>query len=248
MGRLLASLLILVGLHAPCSAAVTLGACGTETKSGSGVLTFDWTGTVGTLSNGALVAVVTGQGGANMSAMTAKWDPVGANQSMTQIVTVSGASTGLQVFIFGLRNPTAGPSKVIRVAWTGLGSIGVVGCTWEGVDQTNDATAFPNFNSASATAATGPTSVTITSATGDAVMAGHSSNQNFTAVNNTSIFLDNTGAAYAMAANRASGAATVALTASYTGSATWASAGTDIAAAAAGGAVCPSRALLGVGC
>ena len=81
----------------------------------------------------------------------------------------------------------------------------VNGVSWTGVDQTGGATSFPHGTGATGSSTT--SSVTVTSATGNAVMAVHGLNTTVNAVNNTQTFLDNVPSTESAAGNRTADAA-----------------------------------------
>ncbi len=162
------------------------------------------------LTNSALIAVVINLNTTQITGMTANWDAVGTNQSLTLLGTGTGSPNTLQVFVLGLRSPTAG-AKHFDLAWTGSSQVAVSAISLYNVAQANDAAAFTGF--ASSGAAT-PLSLSVTSAAGDMVFAGYGCATNFTSTNNTQWFIDNTGNNWASAANYATGAGTVTLTGS----------------------------------
>lgn len=190
--------------------------------------------TVGSsLSNGALlfIAVFDTQ---TVSNVALHWDSAGTNQAMTLIG--SQVSTGAHgfAFLFGLLAPTSG-NKTLNCTWTTAAEVSLFGCSWTGVDQTSVAVAFPHFNSAVGSS-TAP-SVTITSATGNAVVGAFSHQDPLSSVNNTQLYIDNGPSNFNCAGNRAAGAASVAMSAVDGASAGWAAIGVDILAAGAGGDV-----------
>lgn len=214
--------------------AVALDATGTLLSTTTAGTSISYTGiTVGSGSNRGLVAVVCFDV-STITSPTATWDNGGTNQSMTLLKLQATASGGFgAVAIFGLANPIAG-NKTLRVAWTTSSGTSAIAVSFTGVDQTGGVTSFPN--AAGAQGSTASSSVTITSATGNAVVAGHSNNNTVNSVNNTSLFIDHAQTHTDNAANRASGAASVAMTATLASSGTWAAAGTDVKAAAAAAA------------
>ncbi len=205
------------------------------TQSGASVTTFTHTNlTVGaSLSNGALIFGVAFE--TAVTSPTAHWDSTGTNQLMTLLGTVNVVGGANEtIALFGLRNPTSG-NKTFSTSWTTATGCTVFGISFTGVDQTSDAAAFKNVNSAHATS-TAP-SVTITSATGDIVVAwfAHDNGSaDFSSLNNTTLY--NGSGVNDGAANRAAGAASVAMSAVLTVSDFWAAIGVDVAAAGAGAA------------
>lgn len=241
MRSVLLALAFVLASCLPARAAVTFDAnatapCGSATVAVTNINCS--TLTVGTGANRALVCLIIWNGAT--SAITLTWDNGGTNQTMTAI-TNGSATNGAKVSLYGLVAPTSG-AKQLRATWTTLRVVEVNCVSYAGADQTGGNTTFPNGANATGTSTTA--SVTITSAVGDAVVAVHGTNGActcFTAVNQTQLFIDNTNVD--SAANRAAGAASVALTATLSASAAWASAGTSIKAFPC----TPSLTLLGVG-
>jgi hypothetical protein len=219
-------------------AAVVLDNCGAETLSSSGVTTLDYVGiTVGSgLTNSGFVTIVSVTNGGPISAVTADWDhtvTAGGPFSQTALGNANNGSAA-QIYFFGLRNPIAG-LKTARVSWTGPAQVSVIICSWQGLDTTSDATAFKNFNSSSGST-TSSQSVTVTSTANDAVMAAHNGvGTSYASVNQTQIFIDNSGLTFAVVANRATGVVNPTMTANFSGTFTTVSAGVSIAAAGGGG-------------
>jgi hypothetical protein len=214
--------------------AVALDVAGTEidsTPGGTSPATYTGLTTSGSLSNGAIVAMVfMGNKTITSGTMTVTW----GSQSMTFIpgtqVTSSG---GFGIITFwGLVGVTVFGNQTLTVSWTGgtnNNNFACCACSWTGVNQTGGATSFPNGNTAGATSAA--PAVTITSATGDAVMAAFADlAAAFTATNNTNLFLDSNMTNINCAGLRAAGAASVSCTGTIGVSDTWIASGTDIAA------------------
>jgi hypothetical protein len=133
--------------------------------------------------------------------------------------------------MYGLIAPASG-NKTLTISWTGNNEAHACAIAFTGVDQTSVAVAFPHgTNCQPYHLYRLPTSVTVTSATGNMVVACHEQNvATFSAVNQTSLAIDNTGPNLAVAANYASGAATVTLTGTFTGSGAWDAIGCDVLA------------------
>lgn len=232
--------------------AVAIDATGTETLSTSSASPHTYTGltTGASLTNGAVVVVVVYD--THVTGSAATWDGV----AMTLVASGNNTGTFGRVEIWGLA-PITGHTgnKTFSVSWTGGGNAQtmIVGTSWTGVNQTGGTTSFPHGTSnTGTTTGTGNTTVTVTSANGNAVLAGHAiDNDNMSSTNNTQIFVDNGGTNIDGAANRAAGAATVAMTTSFTGTNTknWIAVGTDILAAGGGPTIIPTptRLLMGVG-
>lgn len=165
------------------------------------------------------------------------WDDPGTPQALTLIsnTTVADAA-GLQVIaLYGRIAPTPG-NKNLVISWTGNNEMHASAISFSGVDQTSVAVAFPHGNTHSASGGSSPCTVTITSATGNMVTATHV--QNFSAwgvISGTTLAKDDTtGPNSGVASNYANGAASVALTAAFTGTGNNISSGCDVLAAAGG--------------
>lgn len=212
------------------SSGVVLDNCGTEQLSSNVVTAFDYTGSTisGGLANSVFVLIISTTGTLAAASVPADWDHTGTPQTMTQLAEVNN-TTGPQVILYGLRNPTAGNLTAHIGSWTGATQIAVVGCSFSGVNVTNDGTAFTNAATQNGNHA--PQSVTVTSAVGDYVLAGFSSGVNFTSTSATQIYVDNSGVAWAAAANRTVGASPSVVMQGNPGSATVATAGINLSAA-----------------
>lgn len=189
--------------------------------------------TVGaSLSNGAL-AFIGIWDIKTVSAISMTWDNGGTNQAMSSLGTpVSTTGVNGLIALFGRINPTSG-NKTLSCSWTTSSRVSLYGISWTGVDQTSVAVAFPHYNTATATSATA--SVTITSATGNAVLAAFvAQSAAFSSPTQTELFNDQVQLNFNAGAQRAAGAANVALQYSLA-SDIWAAAGVDILAASAGG-------------
>lgn len=227
----------------PARAAVTFDANATADCTANAATAINCsTLTVGTGSNRALVCQIVWSG--TNSAITVTWDNGGTNQAMTAITNATATSTA-KVVLYGLVNPTSG-AKQLRTTWTTSRDVYVNCVSWTGVDQTGGTTSFPHGVGATGPGSSTIATVTVTSAVGNAVVAAHTTSEatSFASVNNTQTFIDNAAANMDGAGNRAAGASSVVMTASFaSGNHTFASAGTDIQAVAC----VPSLTLLGVG-
>lgn len=210
--------------------AVTFDANATADVTANGVTSITSSNlTVGSGSNRALVAQIC-LSLQTASAMTVNWDQLGTPQALTQIKTANATGTPGRADIWARAAPTSGALQ-LKAAWTGASDVVMNGVSWTGVDQTGGATSFPNATSAVGAAA--PSSLTITSAVGDATMSAHTaSTGSFSTPNQTQTFIDNTPATISTAGERAAGAATV--THTFTGASPWVVAGCSIKASAAG--------------
>lgn len=201
-----------------------------ETQSASVTTATHTNLTIGaSLSNGALIVGVGWD--TKVTSPTAHWDSTGTNQLMTLIGTVNTAGTNGTVAIFGLRNPTSG-NKTFSTSWTTASIACIFGISFTGVDQTSDANAFKNFNSATGNS-TAP-SVTITSAVGNIIVGAFvnaTAATDWTSVNNTTLCLT---IGDQLAMNRAAGAASVAMSGVIGSADQWAATGVNVAAATGG--------------
>jgi hypothetical protein len=172
--------------------------------------------------------------------VAATWNGVPMTIEATGTAETTGTAFAYTV-ILGLPNPAAG-NKTLAVTWTNaaLGYVGAISFT--GTDTTT-----PFTNGAGSGSTTGASqSVTITSATGDIVIAVASDiSEGYTAVNASGgggIFnasgtgWDNTGAGGNAASFYSAGAATVTMTATTgTNSDTWSIAGCNVVPPSGGG-------------
>lgn len=147
--------------------AVSLNTLGTKAEDDTGaVSTLDQTMTVAAGSNIALVTQLL-LDISTVSGITVKWDPVGANQSMSLITETTYDGTNGRAQLWGLTNPTPGASKVVRASWTTDSPVALNSMAFDGVDQTFG-TAFIAATPASGT--TNPATITISTVTGNATM------------------------------------------------------------------------------
>lgn len=183
--------------------------------------------TVGAGANRALIAELVVDV-TTISAISVTWDELGTPQTVTSIGSATG--TGGRVDVFGLVAPTSG-NKQARAHWTTNAADAFFNVhSWTGADQTGGTTSFPHFNSA--TGVNTP-KVTLTSATNNGTTAAVSADAAISVPTQTVLYTNNTGNNVNSAATRAAGAATVVH--QWTATANWVVAGTDIAAAGAGG-------------
>ena len=195
--------------------------------------------TLGSGSNRALLAFLNiGNTATIPGSLTCVWDAVGANQSMTNIVSISGTNSSTALIVFSLINPVAG-NKTITASWTGSVEAHLAGVSFTGVDQTGGATSFPHTQTANVASGTSGT-ITVTSATGNMVAAAFSQTANFFAsTSGTTISLDTTSSGNSSQGSLYdNGAASVVCTSAWGGSVTaYAGIAVDILAAAGGAAV-----------
>lgn len=189
--------------------------------------------TIGAGSNRGLLCGVFFENGAIPAGITANWDSAGTPQAMTQITNAVISADGTNSCtgaMYGLLAPTSG-NKNLQVSWTGNNVAYAFAISFTGVDQTSVAVAFPHGNSAH-TSSTSPATVTITSATGNQVVAMFANGFSaWGASSGTSIATDVTGPNQGVAANYNNGAASVTATYAFTGTGLWDAIGCDVLAA-----------------
>lgn len=176
------------------------------------------------------------------------WDFGGSAQPMGLIGGKNTSSGTGRAELWGLVNPASGNKIAKYTAAAGTTDIDINCVSWSGVDQTGGATSFPHFNSANGTSTT--PSVTVTSAVGNATMDSTvNDTSTLSAPTQTQSFIDNVPNLISGGGSRGTGASVTHAWTLALGGSNWASAGTDILAAGAGGGctVSPTLALLGVG-
>jgi hypothetical protein len=180
-------------------------------------------------SNYALVAWVCSTKVLTGAALT--WNGV----SMTLIGSQSDAA-GFYLYLFGLVNPASG-AQTLSLSWTSGGSpqIYLAAASFTGVNQTGGTASFANFASASGTN-NAPT-LTVTSATGNMVVASFT-DSNGTITGGTLLWNDQANypdwsGAYA------SGAASVTVSSGNEGDTDWCAIGASLVAATAAVIVAP---------
>lgn len=221
--------------------AVAVDATGTAqgTTTSTKVTSFNYTGITVGASATALVFVVTI--GDDVSAaptnISVVWDSGGTNQTMTLLTSKADPSAGAngnQVFIYGLRNPTAG-NKTLAVSWTTSLWFAGNAISFTGSETSSDAAAFPHTNTATG-AGTTSLSISITSAVGNWTVGGYVSLNGTGTTNHTLWFDSSTAGLFTndnVLSQQATGAATVTFTDTWTGNAGWGAAAIDIAASGA---------------
>lgn len=180
-------------------------------------------------SNRALVAAIcfAEKAAGTISGASVTWNGVSMTSIISQSTTVS------DTFVFGLVAPDTGANNFV-VTWTGAagGNFDIAALSVVGADQTGGTTTFAH--STPNTAGTNPSTVTVTSATGNICFAVHTVGSNYVTASGTDIGHNNVHSVAAFAANRDAGAASVTLTYSN-GGGTGKSLGVDIVAAGGGG-------------
>jgi hypothetical protein len=216
--------------------AVAIDATGTEALSGASVLTpFNYTGlTVGAgLSNGGII--VPFQADSALAGIVVTW-----GAQTLSLIASRNTSSGKIAYLYGGVAPTAG-NQTLAISWTGGGThqLMVQADSLTGVNQTGGVTTFPHSVTNGGANSQGTTGA-ITSAIGNMTVASwvQAGADSFTSTSATQIYVDNGGAVFDGGANRAAGAATVTMTATFSDSSnTWDVVACDILAAAGGAAV-----------
>lgn len=245
MRKILASLLILIGLALPCAAQVAFdtsgisNACSAAGTSAS-YPNFMNVGSGGSSTNLVMVAFLMFSG-ANAGTSTnpsMMWN--GTNMPFRSGPYANG--TVGDIYIFGLVAPATG-SHTLAASWTGSNTVNITALTASNADQTGGSTTFTNATSATGTS-TSP-QVAITNPSGQIAVAAYESAGNFTATGTgTDIGHQNACPFYADASNYST---SVNPTTSYSaGSGTWIAAGISIKSAG-GASSDPQFTLMGVG-
>lgn len=199
------------------------------------VTTKDVTFTTTSGTNTALVLVL--NFGGSPTSISVTWDQGGTNQAMTQIVSKDAGGARIST-IFGLRAPTVGTNLTGRISWTGSSEIFGAFIQLSGVDQTSDGAAFPHTQVGSTA------TISVTSATGNIVIACESSGAGQGTSTGTLIYDDHTsGAVINAMAQYDAGAASVTIGNSGLNDTIC---GVDIAAAAGGAAGQPTMRRFGL--
>jgi|SRR5882724_215259 len=213
--------------------AVTVDVTGTVLVGASSVTSINYTGiTVGAGSNRALIVTLGLGNTALTSGWTATWDSGGTNQAMTLLKSqthTSGANNDAGV-IFGLRNPTSG-LKTLALSWTTAQFPTVEAISFNGVDQTSDAAAFPNAIS------NNTATINVASAVGN-IPVSLAVFSSLTAFSQTNLYFDATSSGADSSASRAAGAASVTFTVT-TPAGAQSLLGVDVAAAGAADVLMP---------
>jgi hypothetical protein len=193
--------------------------------------------TVSAGTNIALTLQVLFDGGSSATTVsTATWDAAGANQALS-VVNPGLSIPGSNIETWALINPTPGTNKTITITTSSSLPIFTEACVWTGVNQTGGATSFPH----TANAISGNQTVTISSSTGNLVLAGGNPGAG-AIISGTKIFFDNTtGSVINAYANYDNGAASVVI---GSNSVSTIISATDIQAAGGGGPTCNGGLLL----
>lgn len=168
MNRLV-HVLILLALFWPgagWAANVSVSVVGTAQNNAGTDTSHAYTGiTVGTCTDCALVCTMGFE--QNVSGVSAVWDAVGANQTLTVVNSQKENTWNRYIYIFAVLNPATG-NKTLDVTWT-TGSNGRVNCAqFDNVLQTSVAAAFVDAANANGNSAN--PSQAVTTASGDATV------------------------------------------------------------------------------
>jgi hypothetical protein len=188
--------------------AVTFDANATADQTLNAVTSITTTNlTVGSGLQRALVVQVCwgATAGLPVTTPTATWDFGGSAQNCP-LIGSQVSTTVLESALFGLVNPVSG-AKTLKVAWTTSADVVINPLSYTLVDQTGGATTFPHFTSNVNSAS--PSTVTITSATGNATVSCVSVAGNPAGPSQTQTFLDTSPANLSAAGERGAGGATV---------------------------------------
>jgi hypothetical protein len=192
-----------------------------------------------TAGSSALVCtVVFGFSGTNApTGVAATWNGV----SMTKVTSLNAVAGVGAVYIFGLRSPATGSNVFSLGTWTNSAEVMVYCVSFGGVDTTSDLTAFPH----QATQDVGVSNrITITSATGNLVVAAESPMIGAYTLDPTILYDDHANGSFINAgSNYASGAASVSIGMSTANNAILIGA-IDIGAGAGGGGITCSGGML----
>lgn len=218
------------------------------------------TAAVTTLTSGTSLTITNHTVGASLSngaiAIVAEWAvssfPTGFTVTRDGVTatlipgTQASSGSGICGAAYAILNPSAGNKNIVIGTWSGSLECHAVAISFSGVDQTSVAVGFPHGTINAKTVATAnPCTITITSATGNMVVAGHSEDASVTGVlSDNSIAKDDAGPAHAVGFNYGSGAATKTLTMAFSGTSPWSSWGFDVQAS--GGAAGISNKLIQV--
>jgi hypothetical protein len=211
----------------------------------NGAASNSFTFTVSAGSNSVLVAMLVMDHTATVTVSSVVWDPTGANQALTLIRsdnnTSGGGGVGALTALYGLVNPTAGASKILKASFSAATPNSYLAAiTFTGANQTGGSTTFPNSTGSTGNnTTTSTTSLTVTSATGDAVVALYNAaSQNVSSMNGTQVWIDSSSTgAISGGGNELAGAASVTMTATWggVGPGQFSATATDVTVPSAGG-------------
>jgi hypothetical protein len=219
--------------------AVAFDAKSTEFFVGFDTEVLDSSLTVGAGSNRALVVAVLFSA-ADPGTTSVIWDVFGTAQNMTLLdqfdsssFTGTFGSAPISLRLYGLVAPTSG-NNILAIDTVNNCQIDGIAVSFTGVLQTGGTDTFANAGHATGTSASA--SVTIASATGDMLVGQYIINafSNISAYNGTELYSSFFNVS-ANGANRAPGAASVAMTATLGSSTLWGAQAVNIVAVAGGG-------------
>ena len=176
---------------------VTVDAVSGEIYSGTASLSFT-TFTVGSSANALVFAVSFGGTPTEPAALSVTWNSV----AMTLISGANGGYSGgveQWIGIFGLLAPTTG-NHTLSASWTGARQTNGALISFDGVNQSSFAAAFPHGTSTSGSSGSATSfTLTGTSATGNYTVCGAGNDmgtlglQSLSATGSTNVFIDNNG-------------------------------------------------------
>jgi len=185
--------------------------------------------------------------------VTVKWDNAGTPQTMTQVGETSSGNTNVNVYLFGLLNPTAG-NKNLTATWTSSVPAALSAVSFNGSLNATIAATFLHLATNSGTS--GTPSLSVTSATGNYIGtlgASTAAMTSWTATGSAELFTFTDASSENFRGAYAPGASTLAWTAGAT-STEWCAVGIDVAAVptqlgsgtigGAGGIVVPPKQLM----
>lgn len=204
---------MILGRKAPIVAAAGGGVTingGTFTKQYQSANTtlFSYTGcTIAAGTHIALVVAISwdiSSGASSPTDLAMTWNGVG----LTLIKAGNNSGLGANAELWGLVNPATvsqAPDQTLAMSWTNNARAFVIGAAFDGVDQTGGATSFPG-----STSGTSVTTVAVTSAVGDKVMACAATGSAIAGITGTTLYQDSaTGLFINAYANYDNGAASV---------------------------------------
>lgn len=165
--------------------------------------------------------------------MTVSWNS--STQFLTQLTTAN--STGSNVgHLWGLLSPAAAVNTLVRATWSNAANATLNAVSFFNTPTDTLANCFQNVTTASSVGQL--PKITVTSQTSDMAVGVFGSSATIDSVDNTKIYILNTGTTKS-AANNANGAASITLGSSTGTSAVWVSMGVDVFAAAAVSGIVP---------
>ena len=167
---------------------VSVNATASDTTRGSSVTTVSNSNlTVAVGTHTVLLAWLAVQ--PSVTGITVAWDPTGANQALTQIVSHQGDSNTLCT-LWGLVAPVTG-NKTLTASWTGSSACVLTAAAFDHVNQVGGGSSFANASFNTGTSNT--TSLSVSAGPQDAVVdfTANSTTGNVSAPTQTQVFIDN---------------------------------------------------------